>query len=243
MSHIHLRSVMLLLLITLLSSSEALAQSSSERDRIMKEIESLQEQVKAKEKVLLAPAREDAAPYEDFLNQPGTGLIRLLPREKYDGKLLIRGGGAYYSFASLKHEYGQGSDIELQQNSFSVGFAGADFGYLCLLGEVPLQEVGLDHAGAQFLLNYAAPSAEPEARQAAMRARTDFQANNYVYKDRLPVQVGSTYLLRSISYGDSDTLVAFRVLRKDSDGSVILLWKMLKKFPKPQLQRDKTAKM
>lgn len=241
MSRIRLRSVALLLFITLLSSSAARAQSS-ERERIMKEIESLQEQVKAKEKALLAPAREDAAGYEDFLNQPGTGLIRLLPREKYDGKLSIRGGGAYYSFAGLRHEYGRGSDIELQQNSFSVGFAGADFGYLCLLGDVPLQEVGLDHAGVQFLLNYVAPSNEPEARAAAERARTDFQANNYVYKDRLPVRIGSTYLLRSISYRDSDTLVAFRVLRKDSDGSVILLWKMLKKFPVPQLQQDKSAK-
>lgn len=242
MSHIRLRSILLLLLITLLSSSAAFAQSS-ERDRIIKEIEAMQEQVKVKEKALLAPASEDVAGREDFLSQTGTGLIRLLPREKYDGKLSIRGGGAYYSFTALRHEYGQ-SDIELQQNTFGVGFAGANFGYLCLLGNVALEEVGIDHPGAQFLLNYAAPLAEPEARLAQQRAHTNFQANNYSYKNRLPVQTGSTYLLRSISYNEADTLVAFRVLRKDpTDGSVILLWKMLKRFPTPKLQQDKSAKM
>jgi hypothetical protein len=32
-------------------------------------------------------------------------------------------------------------------------------------------------------------------------------------------------------------LVAFRLVRIDEDGSVILAWKMLKVFPTPALQR------
>ena len=54
---------------------------------------------------------------------------------------------------------------------------------------------------------------------------------------RLPVAVNGTYLLRSIDYSTSDVLVAFKVVRKDSDGSVILAWKLLKKYPVPQLAR------
>jgi hypothetical protein len=242
MSYTHLRRATLLLLTVLLSSLTAFAQST-ERDQIVKEIESWQEQIKIKEKVLLAPADEDRIAYAEFLQQSETGLIRLLPREKYDGKLSLRGGGAYYSFTKLTNEYVDSSDIELQQNYFGVGFHGADFGYLCMLGDVPLENVTLSHAGAQFLLNYAAPSIEDEARSAYQRAAMGFQVGDFIYNKRVPVQINKTYLLRSISYGDEDSLVTFRVVRKDTDGSVILLWKMLKRFPKPQLIRDKTAKI
>ncbi|MEK6283404.1 MAG: hypothetical protein AABN95_23880 [Acidobacteriota bacterium] len=42
-------------------------------------------------------------------------------------------------------------------------------------------------------------------------------------------------LLRSIGYRASDVLVAFKVVRQDTDGSVILAWKLLKKYPVPTL--------
>jgi hypothetical protein len=57
-------------------------------------------------------------------------------------------------------------------------------------------------------------------------------------KDTLPVRADSTYLLRAIYYSRSDVLVAFRVVRVDSDGSAIILWKLLKKYSIPQLERN-----
>jgi hypothetical protein len=57
------------------------------------------------------------------------------------------------------------------------------------------------------------------------------------YGSRLPVEVRSTYLLRSIGYSTSDVLVAFKAVREDSDGSIILAWKLLKKYPVPELAR------
>jgi hypothetical protein len=61
------------------------------------------------------------------------------------------------------------------------------------------------------------------------------------YVRMLPAAAGKTYALRPIVYGDTDVLVAFRVLRKDADDSVVLLWKVLKQYPKPALTRDATA--
>jgi hypothetical protein len=71
-------------------------------------------------------------------------------------RLTIRGGGAYYSFTRLTHEYGLGSDIELQpvptndfvappiaEYDFLTGFAGADYGFIVTLGNVPLEKVTL----------------------------------------------------------------------------------------------------
>src|SRR4028119_2450069 len=86
-------------------SALSVSAQSTNRAAVWKEIESLREQIKGRENVLLEPAAEDRAAYAQFLQQPDTGLIRLLPREKYDNKLAVRGGGAFYSFSRLTHEY------------------------------------------------------------------------------------------------------------------------------------------
>jgi hypothetical protein len=53
----------------------------------------------------------------------------------------------------------------------------------------------------------------------------------------VPMKLNSTYVLRSLNYRESDVLVAFRVVRIDSDRSAIILWKLLKKNPAPQVAR------
>jgi hypothetical protein len=202
-----------------------------QEDRIRQELDDL----KQTEQEFLAPSDKDRAKYTEFLTQPDTGLIRLLPREVFDGKMTINGGAAYYSFARLTHEYGYGSDIELQQNQFSVGFAGADFGFLTRLGKVAIEEVTLDHPAAQFLSTFTAPTTESGARDQQQRAATGFDVNGFTYKDQAKVKAKNSYLLRSIGYRVSDLLVAFRIVSQDDDGSVVIVWKILKKFPVPQL--------
>jgi hypothetical protein len=162
-------------------------------------------------------------------------MIRLLPREIFQDKLTVAGGGSYYSFARLTHEYGYGSDIELQNNQFIVGFAGADFGFLTRLGKVAIEEVTLEHPGARFLSTFAAPTAEPGAREQQNRASTGFDVNDFTYKNRVPFKKKNSYLLRPVGYNVSDLLVAFRIVSQDNDGSVVIVWKILKRFPLPEL--------
>jgi hypothetical protein len=45
-----------------------------------------------------------------------------------------------------------------------------------------------------------------------------------------------------IRFDVSDALVAFRVTRQDQDGSVVLLWKTLKKFPAPTAIRENRSR-
>ena len=224
--------------------SFSLVAQAQSRQELLQQLETRRAELQKLEEQFLAPADEDRAAFADFLKQPDTGLIRLLPRETFDqfpnkpGKLTVRGGGAYYSFVRLTHEYGYGSDIELQQNYLSVGFAGADYGIMTMIDEVPLENVTPELSAAAFLFGYNPPNEEAARRQEIQSFRSspkNIDGANYC--SRLPVKVGATYLLRSISYGNSDVLVAFRVVRKDSDDSVILAWKLLKKFPKPELTR------
>jgi len=229
-------------------SINTFAQSES-RDDVIKQFETKRAELSALEKKLLAPSEQDRAAYAEFLQQPHTGLIRLLPREVYDTFALkqnpksptIRGGGAYYSFARLTHEYGYGSDLELNSGYLSVGFAGADFGMLTKLVDLPFEETTLESPAARFLASYSPPAELPKARLEQRRfGGTGVTIDNELYQTRLPVEVNTNYLLRSVNYNNSDVLVAFRVIRKDTDGSLIIVWKLLKNYPKPELIRDTT---
>lgn len=232
------RRLLVLALVGLaLSCPEARAQAD-ERERAAADIESLREQIKQREEALLSVPREEQERHAQFLAQPETGLVRLLPREKWDNKLSTRGGGSYYSFHAPTHEYGDASDIGLEQNRFKVGFHGADFGFIHEVGDAALEEVTLEHPSVRFLAAFAPPSTRPEVDKLwAEYSSAGLRSGEFVYRHTLPAHAGKTYVLRSVSYGDADSLVAFRVLRKDSDGSYVLLWKMLKKFPKPVLER------
>lgn len=187
---------------------------------------------------LLAPSEEDRANYGGFLGQRETGLVRLLPHEIADmrtsptqERFKTNGRGAYYSFSYLSHEYGYGSDIELDHNNISAGgFAGADYGMLTMLGDVSLDEIGRDDPRLTFMATYKPPPEEPRARCEYSRFRNGANDGGFLYKKSLPVQVNSTYLLRSINYGISDVLVAFRIVRQDTDGSVIIVWKLMKYY-------------
>jgi hypothetical protein len=215
---------------------------TDERAGAAAEIESLRERIRAKEAVLLAPSKEDYDTHADFLAQPGTGLVRLLPRERWSGKLSTRGDGAFYSFARSTQEFGYGSEIMLEQDNFTVGLGGADFGFMVNLGNVPAETVTAEAEALQFMASYKAPAPEAEARAAYRQfGAGGRQAGQWTYQSRLPVFVNNTYALRSISYDKSDVLVVFRVLRKDFDGSVVLLWKLLEKYPQPKLLRAEAA--
>ena len=166
-----------------------------------------------------------------------------MPRGVYDWRtygtekhLKLRGGGAYYSFFYLSHEYGYGSDIELDHNKFTVGFAGG-YGMLVRIGDVSLNDVSLESPSIDFIANYRPARTAPDLRCELKRFQGGVEVDGLVYRSSLPVEVNSTYLLRSISYGRSDLLVAYRVTRQDSDGSVILAWKLLNQYSKPGFDR------
>ena len=237
-----MKSVIAVILFIVTCSFSALGQSDS-RTGLVTQIEAKRAELAKLEQALIQPAAEDREAYAQFLAQPNTGLIRLLPREKYDSDannksgLTIRGGGAYYSFTRLSHEYGRSTDLGFEQGNMSVGFAGANYGMLIKLDGVNLEDVSTELPGITFLAKYTAVTSEPDARIEQRRFGAGTTIDGLSYKEHLRAEVGATYALRSIVFGDSDVLVAFNVVRKDSDGSLIIAWKLLQKFPKPELNR------
>ena len=216
----------------LLSVSFVSAQISSREQKINK-IAELNNQIKSLEKDILLPDAKDS----EQARLQGFGVFRIMPREIYDHKLTVQGGGSYYSFTTKSHDYQKIAQIGLEQNSLKVGFAGADYGFIADLGEMPLTDITKETPEAYFPANYKPPTNEREVRAEARKA-WNYQVNGLTYKSNIPALVGHSYVLRAISFNDADVLVAFNIHRKDTDGSLIIFWKLLEDFEKPLLGRN-----
>jgi hypothetical protein len=98
------------------------------------------------------------------------------------------------------------------------------------LGKIDLAAISADDPRVTFMIDYRPAVEDALARCEYSRFGRGVTAGSNLYKRTLPVEVGSTYLLRSINYGTSDVLVAFRIIRQDTDGSIIILWQLLKQY-------------
>lgn len=205
------------------------------REQKFQKIDELNNQIKLLESDVLLPSAKDLKQAQN----ENLNVFRLMPREKYDRKFTVQGGGSYYSFTTRSHDYQKIAEIGLEQNNLKVGFAGADYGFINDLGERPIAEVDAETAEVNFLVNYKPPPEEPEIR-IEQRKAWKYETDNAVYKNYFPAVVGHTYVLRAISFERADSLVAFKVYRKDTDGSLIIFWKNIKKFETPKIARLKS---
>jgi hypothetical protein len=202
------------------------------REQKLQKIDELNNQIKLLEESVIQPDEKDLKQAQ----KEGFSAFRILPREKYDRKLTIQGGGSYYSFTTKSHDYQKISQIGLEQNNLKVGFAGADYGFLADLGEMPLADINKETAGVNFLVNYKPPTNEPDVRLEQRKA-WNYEVDGVFYKTHVPAVVAHSYVLRAISFDKADVLVAFKIYRKDADGSLIIFWKLIENFEKPILAR------
>jgi hypothetical protein len=170
-------------------------------------------------KRLLAALPEDQAAYREFLRQAHTGLVRLLPRGKYeftttvaadkdpDMVLPLRGGGAFYSFIEKKQSYGPWSEITLQEGRLIVGFLHQSLGVMARLGDLPLDSLTIKTPGIDYLAQLAPPAEALAARDQSIRNFHGFNAGNCVYNANLPAIVNQTYVLRSTIYKKEGRMV------------------------------------
>lgn len=212
----------LLLIFTLLISV-----SAQSRQQAIERFNDLKNQAEIQEKRILSPDKED---FENA-QQENVNVFRILPREIYDnGLFTIRGGGAFYSFYFNIPDYGYGSDICLEQNYLSVN----NYGMMADLGEISLNEITKESPSANGIINYQKLKDTNSVYQDFETLHyQELKTNETIFKGRLPVAVGHSYLVRSINADYYDILAAFKIQRKDSDGSLIIFWKLIMQFETP----------
>ena len=191
-------------------------------------IADLSDKIQSLENDLLEPTNTD----RELSNSKGLTAIRLLPRGTFGEHTFGRGGGAYYSFSAGSHSYNRTPQIELQGKEFSVGFAGADYGFITDLGSRSISALETSAPELKFMSEYRAPRYENEIRAEA-RSFHSRKIDGLQYGRGLGVVEGHSYLLRAITFDEADILVGFDVLRIDDDGSVIIAYKKLVEFDKP----------
>lgn len=203
----------------------------------------------AADKKLLAPSAEDINAYTAFLRQPQTGILRLVPAaegrvinasEVETGKpgVLYNNVASCYSFSKSKYNCDRWSDIGLKGELFRTGIASESLGLLINLGDVPIESVTLQTPGASQLAALVAPSDYDSAAQQYKQNSAGFRIASYSYRSFLPAMTGKTYALRSTSYHRKDVLVVFRVIRRDEDGIITIVWKRLKADAPPELKGE-----
>ena len=186
------------------------------------------------EPLLLEVPEAFARRHRSFAAKDNQGICRLLHRGKFKSIVHSQGGGAYFSFVTEQHDYQAEVDLELQQNSYSSGFAGNDQGYLLDLGQLPLHHAdrlppGLDARGQRawrFLQDMVSERSNSDGSFSISEDDRSV-AQSLGLGRSVPGIVGHSYLLRSVQ-SRHDVLVVFATLAADDQGHT-LLWRVLKR--------------
>lgn len=194
--------------------------------------------------------KAELAKHESFLKTPQTGIFNLLPAvpdcpetaAKSERKLCeeekrsVEYFANSYSFREKKNSPLLRADLSLAGSLFETGKSSVQ-SIIVQLGDVPLESLTLESEGVSYLAQY-----KPEQEIAKVNAQFEQMKNGvkvdgkYTYSKSSPVKENTTYALRSIAYyGDgiaqtgknADVTIVFRVVKRNDDGTLTVLWKEL----------------
>lgn len=222
----------------------------------------------------LSPNSQDLAKYRQFLQQPQTGIFRLMPDLGCSENInVVRVDepclnaipeSSFYSFREREHTIETLSDIRLK-NGYLISDGILAQGILVKLGPVEIEKVTLESDGLKFLKNFSPQTLSIEAQKQYLQVVGGVKIGRHEYRKFLRAEENTTYALRVVAYrgnvfrsfrgfrfdlleGDKriDLTLAFSVIRKETDGTVTLLWKELERRESPRLKfpkkQDNSAK-
>lgn len=165
----------------------------------------------------------------------------------------VKGGGSYYSFrlranTSYSRDWW---DLHFVDDKFKAGNNAVQT-IIAEIGDVDLESVKLNSNAFEFLRKYKPKETLDEIKEQAEVLKKGIESNKFTYSNVASVNLNSTYVLRTIAYrldGEKvynyedeyiklirpfgsgramDVMVTFKVVGREKDGSLILLWKELK---------------
>lgn len=194
-----------------------------------------------------------------FLKHKSTGLARIFPDQKcYQKKVVtideiekcadfpnVPGDGSMYSFRIRSSFLNFASpDIHFINDSFITSIQKTQ-GIISKIGDVEIESITLNSEALKFINEYKPKNTAAEIKNEVKIFSKGINSNKLIYSNSASVVLNTTYVLRSIAFRakkdilpiDSDDLtLVFRIVGQEKDGSVILLWRELKKEKMPLLK-------
>ena len=235
---------------------------------LQKETEPLYRRPTGKELKLVEPRRELADKYGEVLRQPGTGLTKLIHDKgcAESTKVIVAtadclkytmpGAGSSFSFREETYRIPRLADLTFTDNSFqATGIL--LHGIFVNIGDVPLESVTLLTPGIAYAAEFQPAVEFEKARELDRRLSEGVRHEGFIYRRALFARENATFVLRSIAYGGKlyrsirgvtyneldfdkrrDVLVAFRIVEKDAEGNITILWKRLWQKDSPNVRKD-----
>lgn len=169
----------------------------------------------------------------------------------------VEGKAKAYSFRKNRYSHEAYSDLERMNGNF-ITPGTYILGLLTSLGDVPIETINIQSEHVSALLKFAPPRELTEIINQDKSLAKGFMIGNLIYSKSVPIRENTTYLLRSVAYqakfknlpksesrkgsldddNRSDVIVVFRVVRKDFDDTLLILWRELYRKEAPKLEVD-----
>jgi len=241
--------------------------------RLQREVEPFYRKPTKKELKTVEPHRQLIVKYAEFLRQSETGLTKLIPDKGCAEstrvinvseeclKYSMPGAGSSFSFRTENYRIPRLADITYTDNGFQS--SGALIHALFVnLGDVPLDEVTPETKGMKYLIDFQPEPNFEKSKEVADRLMEGITQDGFLYRRGLYTVENTTFALRSIAYGGKsmrsvkgltyneldfdkrrDVIVIFRIVEKENDGSITILWKKLQEKDSPEIKKEKRETM
>ncbi len=195
----------------------------------------------------LKPSKDEFVKYANFLKQSDTGLIKLFENPKCNSKIIdvndekcleaiqIIGNASFYSFKSKKYTDFQNRNIVFINGKFST--LNGNVGLITDFGDIELEKLDKNSKEIKALENLKLAETLAEIAKQNTKFSNGINIDGQIYKSNALLNLNSTYALRSLKYfrpyyfrpsktiNLEEIIVVFKVVNKNDDGSVTILWK------------------
>lgn len=219
-------------------------------------------QAEEEERIKFGPPQDYHIKYRDYLTSEKRGLVRLFADKNCGRGPTVTlaelercadvpagdAGGSVYNFRApgVRNLRSSGWLLHYENAKFEVGNDIVQ-GVIADIGDIDLEKVGMGHDAFDFLKDYDARQDKRSIIAQKEVLAKGIAKNGYTLSNSAAIKKGSTYALRSVIYRYAeagaevpdrgfDQYVVFKVVGMEEDGSVIIIWKELKRdLPRRQI--------
>lgn len=209
---------------------EELKKLTSQLEQIQNQIQQIESQRDEIAVELLGATEIDA----EIAKKSGAKAYRLFPDGLMDNLFYApdEAGFSVYSFTDISNYY-FAPRLEYKNNSLEFVQAEKSIGFIANLGVISFEAIDEKTSEVTALAKYQPPTDFKDAK-------SEFATDKFTFKNKVSIAVGNTYLARAVSYKEGDGIFALKIHRKDTDGSIILFVKLIKKFDTQSKNIDST---